>query len=307
MLNHFYLKRLAIKNAYLLVFTILAVFLTAAAHAAISKKPVVFVLEAKPSELSDLLTYPARVEPKIKAAVIAEADGVVSRIHTPLGTRVATNSPLLVIRNTDPVYQYAPMVVQSPVSGVVSRVDVTEGSRVSRGDKLLLVTDPENARVVVEVTAQDLASFRPGLEGHLALPNQTGGSIKIRVKGLSPFVDPATGTASCELELVKEKGGANRLPPPGVIGRATFRVNIHNGFSLPDSALTFRGKDPYVRVVNGTKAKLVPVTLGRKQAGFVEIVKGLSQGDRVIERASGFVADGEEVEIKSASTDEKQG
>jgi multidrug efflux pump subunit AcrA (membrane-fusion protein) len=296
---------------FFMVLTVLPV-----AQSAISKKPVVFVQEAKLTDLSEVLTYPARVEPKIKASVIAEADGVVTKIIAPLGTTVKARSSLLVIRNTDPVYQYSPMTLQSPVSGVVSRVDVTEGSRVSRGDKLLMVTDPEQARVVVEVTAQDLASIRPGIEAELALPSQPmSDAIKLRVKGLSPFVDPATGTAACELELLKAKGATNRLPPPGIIGRVTFRVNSRQGFSIPDSALTFRGKDPYVRIVSDSRgqenakwvAKLVPVVIGRKQAGSVEIVKGLKTGDRIVERANGFVSDGEEVEIKKADVDGKQG
>lgn len=271
----------------------------------VDKKPVVFVRTVQPTELAEVLTYPARVEPRIKAAVVAEADGVVTRILAPLGRGVRAKEPLLVIRNTDPVYRYSPMTVVSPVSGVVSRVDVTEGSQVSRGDKLLLVTDPEQASVIVEVTAQDVRSIKPGMIAHMSTQmtsGATGGDegSTLRVRGISPFVDPATGTASCELELVRR--GAGRLPPPGVIGRVVFRANVRQGFSISESAITYRGKDPFIRVVNGDgKAKLVSVVLGRKQAGAVEILKGINRGDQLIERASGFVADGEAVEVQKAA------
>ena len=45
------------------------------AKASALPKPIVFVSAAKLKELSELLTYPARVEPRIKAAVASEADG----------------------------------------------------------------------------------------------------------------------------------------------------------------------------------------------------------------------------------------
>lgn len=272
-------------------------FVAFSASAAIPKKQVVVAKKAEFKELSDTLTYPARVEPQIRAAVTSETDGVVSKIVAPLGSSVKTGTRLLVIRNTDPVYQYSPVKVTSPVSGIVSRVDVTEGSRVARGDKLLLVTDPSQVRVIVEVAAQDVPLVQAGLETELKFTSGLA-PLKLRVRGISPFVDPATGTAVCELEILK--GG--KLPPPGVIGRVDFRVNVRKGFSIPDSAITYRGKDPYVRVVKDGKAKLVAVIIGKRQSGIVEITKGLAPGDIVVERSSGFIADGEEVEVAPEKT-----
>jgi multidrug efflux pump subunit AcrA (membrane-fusion protein) len=303
---HRHSARTVLSRAFALL--VLASLPLSGAEAAIRKKPVVFIQKANLAELYEVLTYPARIEPKIKASVIAEADGIVAQIRAPLGTQVKAQAPLLSIRNTDPVYQYAPMLVRSPVSGVVSRVDVTEGSRVSRGDKLLLVTDPSQSRVVVEVTAAELNLIKPGLLAELTIPGQVSSlPLPVRVKGLSPFVDPATGTASCELELVNSKTGANRLPAPGVIARVTFQANKRRGFSIPDSALTFRGKDPFIRIVKDKKATLVRVVLGRRQGGSVEIVKGLTPGDQIVERANGFVAEGEEVEIQAAASGDHQG
>lgn len=273
-------------------------FFSLSSIAAIDKKPIVFVRTIELIELSETLTYPARVEPRIKASVVAEADGVVTKIIAPLGSKVATRSKLLVIKNTDPVYQYSPMVVTAPVSGVVSRVDVTEGSRVSRGDKLALVTDPDQVRVVVEITAEDVRSIEPGQEAELKVPGSANEPVRLRVRGVSPFVDPATGTASAELEVAKG-AKTSQLPPPGVIARVFFRANVRKGISVPDTALTYRGKDPYVRIVIDKKAKLVPVSIGRKQAGQVEIIKGLKKGDVLVERTSKFIAEGEEVEVQS--------
>ena len=160
-------------------------------------------------------------------------------------------------------------------------------------------------RVVVEVTAEDVRQIHQGLLAELQVPGpHESAPIRLRVRGISPFVDPATGTASCELELANAKSA--QLPPPGVITKVSFRANVRKGISLPDSVVTYRGKDPFVRIVDGGHAKLIGVVLGRKQGSEVEILKGLKPGDVVVERTSKFVGDGEEVEIQAKSKDDGQ-
>ena len=256
------------------------------------KTPSVFVRPIKPEDLSEVLIYPARVEPKINAMVLADADGVITAIHTPLGATVRSGQALLTLKNVDPAYRYAPMTVYAPVGGVVGSVEITVGSRVSRGEKLILVTDPNQVRVTMEVAAHDLAMVKPGLTGELRVQG-TDVPYKVKVHGVSPFVDPSSGTAYCELDAL----GA-RKPTPGLMGRAVFRANPRKGFVVSESAVTYRGRDPFVRVVREGVSKFSPVILGRKQEGRVEITKGVAVGDEVIERASGFVADGEKVAVE---------
>ena len=46
------------------------------------------VLKVEAKTLSTVLTYPARVVPKVNAAVLSESEGVVTEIVAPLGTAV---------------------------------------------------------------------------------------------------------------------------------------------------------------------------------------------------------------------------
>src|SRR6476620_749929 len=73
--------------------------------------PVVFVETLKKSELFETLTYPARIVPKVNTTILAELDGVVRRIHAPLGQAVGRKTRLMTVSHTDPVYQYAPVLV----------------------------------------------------------------------------------------------------------------------------------------------------------------------------------------------------
>ena len=247
------------------------------------------------AELCDQLSYPARIESKINTSILADADGIVSHLYTPLGTEVSARKPLMQLSHTDPVYQYAPFVVRAPIHGVVSQVDVTEGSQVTRGQRLATLTDPKSVRGTVELPALDLPSLALGQAGELKISGRAE-TIPVRISGISPFVDPATGTASCTVEFLTP----NLQLRPGLLGQVTFRTNVRKGFSIPEFAVIYRGADPFVRVVEAGKARNVAIHLGHRQLGSVEILDGLQDGMLLVERASRFVGDGDLVQAEDA-------
>ena len=73
--------------------------------------PTVITHAAKLTDLSDILSYPARIESKVNSRLYSESDGVVTKIIAPLGSQVHRGSKIAIVRHTDPVYQYAPMVL----------------------------------------------------------------------------------------------------------------------------------------------------------------------------------------------------
>ncbi|MGK5086196.1 efflux RND transporter periplasmic adaptor subunit [Bdellovibrionota bacterium FG-2] len=263
--------------------------------------PVVFVSQLKPVELFDSLTYPARVIPKINTTLLAETDGVILKISAPWGQKVRPGQTILTITHTDPIYQYAPARVSSPVSGIVSTLEVTEGTQVSKGQKIGSVTDPAQIRVVVEVPALDVSSLYKGLQGEFTLAGRAG-ALPVRIRGLSPFVDPATGTATCEIEFENLKKG---MVMPGIVGQVSFKANIRRGISIPDSAVNYKGSETFVKLVENSKAKKVAVRLGNRQKGFVEILEGLKENSALIERASKSVADGKAVTVQTGAAPQR--
>lgn len=260
-------------------------------------KPTVFVETSKAEAIFDLLTYPARIVPKVNATLLSEVDGIVLKISAPLGTPVKTDERVILIKHTDPVYEYADVTVSAPVDGIVGQVEVTEGSRVNKGQKLATIVNPGKILIQIEVAGSDLPAIKSGLRGELKIPGAEK-TVSARVTGVSPFVDPGTGTATAELALVNPKDGI--AIPPGLVGRVSFRVRDHQGIQLPESAVVYKGNDTLVRLVEGGKAKTVPVKLGNSRRGFVEILSGIASGNSVVVRTSSYIANGEEVNVQKA-------
>lgn len=287
-------------SLYLLVWTSGAGAATDAAPEA--KAPVVMTETAQVVEIADAITYPARVTSKVKATVFAPAEGIITRINAPLGSQIKAGATLMAIKNTDPLYEYVPIAVETPVAGVVSGLEVTPGSKVAKGQALATVIDPKQTGLVVEVPAADLPSFVKGLKGHFSF--WVAGEqkpIETEVSGISPLVDPLTGTATAELVF----GKAAPIVPPGAIGKVLFAINKRQGIQVPEQAIVYRGKDTLVRVVAENKAKMVPVQVAATRKGLTEITGGLTAGSAVIVRASGFVADGQTVVVQNPDVAQK--
>ena len=260
------------------------------------KKASVFIRRIQVESISDILNYPARVRARVNSTILSETDGIISQVFVTLGKKVNIRQTLMVLNHTDPVYQYAPVQIRAPIQGIVSAIDVTQGSHVIQGQKLAAVINPSQLEIQVEIPAQDLALVKKGMTGEFKIPGQES-PLAVQVLGVSPFVDPNTGTALAQLEIMNID---HPILSPGLQGQVIFKANQHEGFIIPDSAILYKGKESYIHSVENKKVKRILVTLGAKQRGNVEILKGLTSGVDLVERSSRFVAEGEEVTIENS-------
>jgi HlyD family secretion protein len=121
------------------------------------------------------------------------------------------------------------------------------------------------------------------------------------VAGVSPFVDPSTGTALAQLDVLEQSKKVKSLAlAPGLQGQVLFRANPRQGYQIPDTAVIYKGQDSFIRIVQDKKIKFIPISLGKKQRGLFEVLKGPSPQMHLVERSSRFVAEGETVALENA-------
>lgn len=260
-----------------------------------ANKTVVITEELKSQRIYDEVTYPARVSARSEAALLSEIDGLVESIAAPLGKKIAANTVVMKIKHTDPVYRFQTYTLRSPIEGVVSQLPISVGSRVVKGQLVASLIDPSRPRIMLEVPGTDLPDFAKDLVGQFSAGTAV---LPVVVKGVSPQVDPATGTASVELAFAGE--ATQKLPVPGLMGKVIFRLSDHEGVQVPESALLYRNEKTLIRVVEDNKIRIVPVTTGKMRRGLIEITDGLGAGTHVVLRSSAYVIDGEEVQVQVA-------
>jgi membrane fusion protein (multidrug efflux system) len=185
--------------------------------------------------------------------------------------------------------------IEAPISGYVSERMVRVGNLVELHQPVFSITSYDPLLAVLHVPERELSVLHKGLEVSItldALPTEkfTGEVIRI-----SPVVDPATGTFKVTAEIQDPA----RIVKPGLFGRVDILYDLREDVPVvPRAAVITEDGSSHVFVVGDDNNVIRQnVTLGYERNGLVEIVDGLSAGDRVVTSGKGSLSDGSHVEV----------
>lgn len=171
------------------------------------------------------------------------------------------------------------LAVRSPISGRITEVDTQLGAYVTAGTELFNIADPRRIQIDAFVSVVDAQRIKPGDGAVIELPN--GSTVSAVVRSSTPALDPQSRAATVVLQVAGTPGGLTQ--GQAVRARITPRGAVAGGgFVLPEDAIQqVEGRDVvFVRVKGGFQA--VPVTVGRRSGGRVEIVTGLKAGQQIV-------------------------
>jgi len=172
----------------------------------------------------------------------------------------------------------ARVAVVAPIDGVVAELGVREGAAVAVGAMLFRINGIGRVWVNAEVPEAAAAQVRPGTPVRAQLPG--GASREGRVSAVLPEVNATTRTVKVRVELPN----ADRQLMPGLFVTLRLLVNPRaESLLIPSEALFATGERHLVMLAQG-EGRFMPVEVvrGAEANGQVEIVRGLSAGDRVV-------------------------
>lgn len=180
--------------------------------------------------------------------------------------------------------------VRSPFDGVVVKKLADTGDFAAPGKPILQIENPENLRFEADVPEAVIDKVQPAspvdvLVPTLAIP------IHGKVSDISPAADPVSRTFLVRIELPPTPGAK-----AGQFGRALFPTGNYSSIGAPASAVVLRGQMEMVFVEEGGKARLRLVKTGRKSGDEVELLSGISSGERIITDHAAELTDGESVQ-----------
>lgn len=196
------------------------------------------------------------------------------------------------------------MDVRSPVDGRLLRVFQESTAVVAAGMPLVEVGDPTDLEVVIDLVSEDAVLVQPGDNAEITA---WGGSrpLAARVRVVEPRgfmkVSPL-GVEEQRVNVVLDfDSPPEERPTLGDDFRVEARITVdraRDAVLVPLSAL-FRGETgEAVFVAEGRRARLVPVTTGRRGDRAAEVLSGLVGGEPVVEYPSDKVADGAAITIR---------
>jgi membrane fusion protein (multidrug efflux system) len=172
--------------------------------------------------------------------------------------------------------------IRSPIKGVVTRLSTTLGASVDPSQPLVEVSDPLAVDVLLSVTPTDAARVRPGMRVTLSAGQGAGGEALGfgSVAEIAGTVD--TTTRSVEIRVRAPSTRRELRIGETVFGSIAVVTRPH-AIVVPSDAVVPEGDGFKVFVVDsGGIAHEQAVKIGSRSASGVEILEGLSSGDRVV-------------------------
>lgn len=181
--------------------------------------------------------------------------------------------------------------VTSPIAGIVVAKQVEAGQTVFPGTPLMTVEGGEGFRLEVAAPEGLLGKVKPGDRVGISVE---GAPATGRVAEVLPVVDPGSRTFTVKIDL---PAGPFRS---GSFGKAQFGVGARQGVAVPASAVVQRGTLTSVWTVSPEGvARLRLVKLGRAVGDRVEVLSGLTAGERIVIAGMEKMIDGAKVQAAS--------
>ena len=168
-------------------------------------------------------------------------------------------------------------VLKSPVDGVVLDRPASPGTHLNVNDHVMQVADVRPANLVMRaaVDEEDMTHVRPGQEVRMSLYSFPDRVFTGRVARIYDKADPERRTF--EVDVAPEQ--PNERMSAGMTGELAFVIDAHDSAAVvPSQAL--QGRKLYA--VRDGKLTAVEARIGLTSVERVEVVEGLSVGDRVV-------------------------
>ncbi len=186
--------------------------------------------------------------------------------------------------------------IYAPISGIVVGRTVEPGQLVQAGTILFDIIDLSRVTIEAIVPLDRLPTLSPGETAEFWLPQDPSLRFSARIERISP--QAIDGTRSAMVYL----GIDNVVPnlPAGLF--LAGRIILREGpaaLALPSQAITLRDDGAFVQIIREGRIAEIPVGIGAAwpDGDLVEVISGLSAGDRVLAMPLRNLAPGEPVRI----------
>lgn len=188
--------------------------------------------------------------------------------------------------------------LHAPFDGIITARNVDVGMLVDAGGgssrELFHIASTKRLRVFVNVPQQNARAITPGAEAGITLAEFPGRTFKGTVARSTQAIDATARTLLAEVDVDNATGELL----PGAYAQVHIKLGTpQQALLLPINTLLFRPDGVNVAVIQGDKAVLTPIKLGRDFGNEVEVVSGITAADTIVVNPSDSLASGAQVRV----------
>jgi RND family efflux transporter MFP subunit len=173
--------------------------------------------------------------------------------------------------------QLADTSIYSPLDGIVQEKRTSVGEYLSAGTAVVNIVRMDPLRLRAEVPEREASAIRSGQNVRVTVEGDANVYVG-QIKRLSPVIAQQNRMLLVEADVRND----GKLRPGSFVRAEIVTNDAKMAVTVPSNAIvTFAGIEKVIVVQNG-KALEKPITTGRRNSEWTEIVAGLNVGDQVI-------------------------
>lgn len=168
--------------------------------------------------------------------------------------------------------------IRAPFAGQVKERTVTQGQYLKVQTPVMVIVNIDPMRVRLRVPEKMAAWVKTGQEVSVTVEAYPGRTFKGKITRINPSVDQQTRAFEVEALIDNRES----LLKPGFFAKATIPSNyVVDALFVPEDALLYVYGVYKVFVIDGNTVKEREVKIGEHSSDGVEVVEGLTQGERI--------------------------
>ena len=185
--------------------------------------------------------------------------------------------------------------IRAPTDGTVSKRMAKLGNVVSVGEQLFRMIRDNRVELQAEVPEMDLPQLKAGQTATIVVNDTDPQHFAGKIRLIGATVDPQTRIGMVYIALPEDP-----TLKPGMFVHGQIQTGSANVLQVPEDAIVYKDSKPAVFVVDtGNHAKLRMIETGTRVNGTVEIVSGVSAGERVALAGAGYLKDNDLVRVEA--------
>jgi HlyD family secretion protein len=191
--------------------------------------------------------------------------------------------------------QLAQTEIRAPTDGTVSKRMAKLGNVVAVGEQLFRMIRDNRVELQAEVPEMDLPRLTAGQTATIVVNDTDPQHFEGKIRLVGATVDPQTRIGMVYVALPDDPA-----LKPGMFVHGQIVTGQANVLQVPEEAIVYKDSKPAVFIVDkDDHAKLRMVETGTRVNGTVEIVSGVSVGERVALAGAGYLKDNDLVRIEA--------
>jgi HlyD family secretion protein len=175
------------------------------------------------------------------------------------------------------------VAIRTPISGTVASVSTQEGETVAASftaPTFVTIIGDHSLQLVAMVDETDIANVKHGNPVSFTVDSYPSRDFPGIVESIAPKATIVSGVVNYEVTIDIRKDA--QLLKPDMTANVSVRTAQHNALLLPATTVQRDGDQSFVYMPGRNGPERKPVVVGTKEAGMLEIKRGISQSDEVL-------------------------